>query len=89
MKKTITAAVLLNVGLPMLAIAQSAPPPLLKAGDTWTYVDTFEKAPSIWRQTHDEVTILRATSAHIYFASKPSGSTQAPNGRGRGLESRA
>ncbi|MFL9892690.1 hypothetical protein [Paraburkholderia sp. RL17-381-BIF-C] len=79
MKKTITAAVLLTVCLPILAIAQSAPPPVLKTGDTWTYVNTFEKAPSVWRQTHDEVTVLRATSSHIYYASKPSGSTQAAN----------
>jgi hypothetical protein len=79
MKKTITAAVLLTVCLPILAIAQSAPPPVLKTGDTWTYVNTFEKAPSLWRQTHDEVTVLRATSSHIYYASKPSGSTQAAN----------
>ncbi|MDR8399263.1 hypothetical protein NE850_23360 [Paraburkholderia sp. USG1] len=79
MKKIITAAVLFTVGLPMLAIAQSAPPPALKTGDTWTYVNTFEKAPSVWRQTHDEVSVLRATSAHIYYASKPVGSTQAPN----------
>jgi hypothetical protein len=79
MKKTITAAVLLTVCLPILAIAQSAPPPVLKTGDTWTYVNTFEKAPSLWHQTHDEVTVLRATSSHIYYASKPSGSTQAAN----------
>ena len=79
MKKTITAAVLCAIGLPLLAIAQSAPPPAIKGGDSWTYVDTFEKAPSIWRQTHDEVTVLRATPSHIYYTSKQSGSTQAPS----------
>ncbi|MFM0242359.1 hypothetical protein [Paraburkholderia phytofirmans] len=79
MKKTITAAVLFAIGVPMLAVAQSAPVPAVKTGDTWTYVDTFEKAPSVWRQTHDEVTVLRATPSHIYYASKPSGSTQPPN----------
>jgi hypothetical protein len=79
MKKTITAAVLCAIGLPLLAIAQSAPSPAIKGGDSWTYVDTFEKAPSIWRQTHDEVTVLRATPSHIYYTSKQSGSTQTPS----------
>ncbi len=79
MKKTTTAAVLCAIGLPLLAIAQSAPSPAIKGGDSWTYVDTFEKAPSIWRQTHDEVTVLRATPSHIYYTSKQSGSTQAPS----------
>ncbi|SOE57963.1 hypothetical protein SAMN05446635_1333 [Burkholderia sp. OK233] len=79
MKKNITAAVLFTIGLPLLAIAQSAPPPDIKGGDSWTYVNTFEKAPSIWRQTHDEVIVLRATPSHIYYTSKQAGSTQAPN----------
>ena len=79
MKKNITAAVLFTIGLPLLAIAQSAPPPDIKGGDSWTYVNTFEKTPSIWRQTHDEVTVLRATPAHIYYTSKQAGSTQVPN----------
>lgn len=79
MKKTITAAVLLAMGLPALAVAQSAPAPALKPGDTWTYVNTLEKTPSIWHQTHDEVTVLRATQSHIYYTSKQAGSTQAPN----------
>jgi hypothetical protein len=79
MKKTITAAVLCAIGLPLLAIAQSAPAPAIKGGDSWTYVNTFEKAPSTWRQSHDEVTVLRATASHIYYTSKQSGSTQAPS----------
>jgi hypothetical protein len=79
MKKTITIAVLLAVGMPALALAQSAPAPAVKTGDTWTYVNTFEKQPSIWRQTHDEVTIQRATQSHIYYTSKQVGSTQAPS----------
>jgi hypothetical protein len=79
MKKIITTAVLCAMGLPPLAIAQSAPSPAIKGGDSWTYVNTFEKAPSTWRQSHDEVTVVRVTPSHIYYTSKPAGSTQAPN----------
>ena len=64
--------------MPLLAIAQSAPAPAVKSGDTWTYVSSIEIAPSGWRQTHDEVTVMRATPSHIYYESKPVGSTQAP-----------
>nr|WKF56785.1 hypothetical protein HUO10_001250 [Paraburkholderia busanensis] len=79
MKKTLAATALLTLVLPLGASAQSAPAPSFRSGDTWTYVTTFEKAPSVWRQTHDEVTVLRATQSHIYYSTKPSGSTQTPN----------
>jgi len=78
MKKTMIAAALLTLGLPLLASAQSAPAPAVKSGDTWTYVSSIERVPSGWRQTHDEVTVLRATPSHIYYESKQVGSTQAP-----------
>ncbi|MGF6303592.1 hypothetical protein OKW43_005424 [Paraburkholderia sp. WC7.3g] len=64
--------------MPLSAIAQSAPAPEVKAGDTWTYTSTSERGPSGWNQTHEQVTVLRATSSHIYFESKAAGSTQAP-----------
>ncbi|MEA3085110.1 MAG: hypothetical protein QOC89_2807 [Paraburkholderia sp.] len=67
------------IGLPLLAFAQSAPAPAIKGGDSWTCVNTFEKAPSIWRQTPDEVTVLRATPSHIYYSLKQAGSTQIPS----------
>lgn len=79
MKKTIIAALLVSSGFSLPAFAQSAALPTVKSGDTWTYIDTFEKAPSGWRQTHDEVTVLRATPSHIYYGAKQAGSTQAAN----------
>ena len=69
---------LLSLAVPLSAIAQSAPAPDVKHGDTWTYTSTTEKGPSGWNQTHEQVTVLRATSTHIYFGSRPLGSTQAP-----------
>lgn len=79
MKKIFTAALLATLALPLIATAQSAPAPAIKTGDTWTYVSTFEKAPSAWRQTHEEVTVLRATPSHIYYSSKQVGSNQTPS----------
>jgi hypothetical protein len=80
MKKIITTAALLTLALPLFANAQTAaaPAPSVKAGDTWTYVSSFERAPSIWRQTHDEITVTRTTGSHIYFEAKQVGSTEAP-----------
>jgi hypothetical protein len=78
MKKIRNAAVLLSLALPFSAIAQSAPAPNVKPGDTWTYTSTSERGPSGWNQTHEQVTVLRATPSHIYFESKIMGSTQAP-----------
>ncbi|RZF29529.1 hypothetical protein EVC45_11970 [Paraburkholderia sp. UYCP14C] len=73
-----TAAILLSLALPLSAIAQSAPAPDVKPGDTWTYTSTSERGPSGWNQTHEQVTVLRTTSTHIYFESKIVGSTQTP-----------
>ncbi|WP_233831422.1 hypothetical protein [Paraburkholderia sp. ZP32-5] len=78
MKTIRTAATLLSLGLPFAAIAQSAPAPDVKTGDSWTYTMTTEKGPSGWTQTHDQLTVLRTTSSHIYYESKTAGSTQAP-----------
>jgi hypothetical protein len=52
--------------------------PTLNSGDTWTYRETTEKTGNVWTQTHNEVTVDHATSSHIYYSSKQSGSTQAP-----------
>ncbi|EEA02357.1 conserved hypothetical protein [Burkholderia sp. H160] len=78
MKKIRTAAMLLSLALPLSAIAQSAPAPDVQPGDTWTYTSTVEKGPSGWNQTHEQVTVMRRTSSHIYVESKIAGSTQAP-----------
>jgi hypothetical protein len=78
MKKIRTAAMLLSLALPFAAIAQSAPAPDVKPGDTWTYISTTERGPSGWNQMHEQVTVLRTTSSHIYFESKLAGSAQAP-----------
>lgn len=56
-------------------MAQSIAAPTLKEGDSWTYVDTIEKAPGAWSQTHDTVTLQRATNTHIYYSTQQVGST--------------
>lgn len=58
-----------------VCLAQSANAPTLKAGDTRTYVPSIETAPSGWRQSHDEISVLRTTSDHIYYETKQDGST--------------
>jgi hypothetical protein len=62
-----------------LARAESVQAPILKPGDTWTYVNTVETAPNGWRQTRDEIVLLRTTSDHIYFETRQAGTTQAAN----------
>jgi hypothetical protein len=52
------------------------PAPKLNAGDTWTYVNTIETAPNGWRQTHDQIVLLRTTSDHIYYETKQADATQ-------------
>lgn len=81
MTKILTAilsAAVTVTALPSLASAQSTPAPVLKPGDTWTYVNTVETGPNGWRQTRDQISIQRTTSDHIYLETQPSGGTQAP-----------
>jgi hypothetical protein len=70
------ASLLFPLFSPLPALAQSVAAPTLKAGDTWTYVDTIETAPNGWRQMHDEVSVARTTSDHIYLETKQVGSSQ-------------
>lgn len=77
MKAKMAALILLaGAAVPYTATAQSIAAPTLKEGDSWSYVDTVEKGPSRWTQTHDELTIQRVTDAHIYYTSKQTGSSQ-------------
>ena len=39
----------------------------------------METAPNGWRQTHDEIVVLRTTPEHIYIETKQAGSAQAAN----------
>jgi hypothetical protein len=64
---------LLACSMPVMAMAQSIVAPTLKEGDSWTYVDTVEKGSRGWCQTHDEITVQRATDLHIYISSKQVG----------------
>jgi hypothetical protein len=79
MKTIQTTLLLISMAVPMLAQAESLAAPVLKPGETWTYVNTVETAPNGWRQTHDEIVVTRATSDRIYFETKQAGTTQAAN----------
>ncbi|MGU3780800.1 hypothetical protein [Burkholderia metallica] len=78
MKTNIVAALSLCAALPCAALAQSIAPPVLKPGDTWTYINTVEIGPNGWRQTRDQISVQRTTSEHIYVETQQSGATQAP-----------
>ncbi|MFM0738018.1 hypothetical protein PQQ51_12305 [Paraburkholderia xenovorans] len=77
MKIIQTTLLLVSMAVPMLCQAESTPAPVLRQGDSWTYIDTVETAPNGWRQTHDEIVVTRATSDHVYFETKQAGATQA------------
>ena len=78
MKTKILAALSLCATLPGVALAQSIAAPVLKPGDTWTYINTVEIGPNGWRQTRDQISVQRTTSEHIYVETQQSGTTQAP-----------
>jgi hypothetical protein len=71
--KNKSAVLLLACSMPIIAFAQSVSAPTLKEGDAWTYVDTVEKGPTGWQQTHTALTVQRVTESHIYVSSKPVG----------------
>jgi hypothetical protein len=66
--------------------AQTVNAPIIKAGDTWTYMTTTEKGASGWNQTRDETTVARVTSSTIYYTVKASGSTQSAKELFAGLD---
>ncbi|MFC5430493.1 hypothetical protein ACFPTO_17040 [Paraburkholderia denitrificans] len=72
-------ALLFACGIPVIAMAQSIAAPTVKAGDSWTYVNTVETGPNGWRQTRDAITVQRITDSHIYVSSKPVGSSTGGN----------
>ena len=78
MKKKTFVALSLCAVLPGIALAQSIAAPVLKPGDTWTYISTAELGPNGWRQTRDQISVQRTTSDHIYVETQQSGTTQAP-----------
>jgi hypothetical protein len=79
MKTTRITLLLISLAASTLVQAESISAPKLSPGDTWTYVDTVETGPNGWRQTHDEIVVLRTTADHIYFEAKQAGTTQAAN----------
>ncbi|KAF1032370.1 MAG: hypothetical protein GAK33_07005 [Burkholderia lata] len=78
MKKKTFVALSLCAVLPGIALAQSIAAPVLKSGDTWTYINTIEIGPNGWRQIRDQLSVQRATSDHIYLETQQIGATQAP-----------
>jgi hypothetical protein len=78
MKTKILAVLSLCAALPGVALAQSVAAPVLKPGDTWTYINTVEAGPNGWHQTRDRISVQRVTAEHIYIETQQSGTTQAP-----------
>ncbi|HWW07849.1 hypothetical protein [Collimonas sp.] len=70
---------LMGVVFSLPSFAQSIDAPSVKAGDSWIYRTTVEKGPTGWGQSRSEVTVSHVTSSSIYYSTKQSGSTQAPN----------
>lgn len=52
--------------------------PAVHESDSWTYIDTFERAPSVWRQTHDEVSVVHVLDDGLAFSSRQVGQTGTP-----------
>lgn len=66
------------LGVSLACHAQAIDKPAVKAGDTWTYLDTNETNQNGWKQTRNELVVDRVTSSLIYYTVKPAGSPQAP-----------
>ena len=69
----LTSAALATSPLPELAAA-----PQVQASDRWAETNTYERAPSTWRQTHDETTVVRVTDDGITLATHQVGATGTP-----------
>ena len=50
----------------------------LRGGESWTYRNTVEKGANNWHETHEVLTVERATGSSIYFNRRQSDSPQAP-----------
>jgi hypothetical protein len=74
------------VSAALAAPVDSINAPAVKAGDSWTYKTTTEKATSGWTQTRDVFKVSRVSSSSIYFTVQPSGSTQPPKELFGGLD---
>jgi hypothetical protein len=66
--------------------AQDISAPLIKAEDRWTYLETIEKGPTGFNQTHSELTVNRVTPSAIYVTVKVAGSSQPPKEMFSGLD---
>jgi hypothetical protein len=73
-----TALLMLALSGAPLVQAETAAQPVLNAGDTWTYVVTVESGANGWRQTREQIDVVRTTSDRIYAEFKPAGSQQMP-----------
>lgn len=51
--------------------------PVIKPNDSWTYTNTIEKNAG-WRQTHDEITVVRANETEILVTIQEAGSKIPP-----------
>jgi hypothetical protein len=58
--------------------AQTAEAPVLKAGDSWTYRTTTERAPSVFDKHDEDSTIDRVSATTIFLETKPTGSPLVP-----------
>ena len=60
------------------AFAQTAPQPALQPQDTWTYRNTHEQRPNIWRQTHYDGVVLRTSGTTVLIRNTEVGSPNPP-----------
>jgi len=68
------AAAALAAPLCVAAQAQTIERPVIRAGDSWVYRDTMERAHGVWTQTRDEALVTRVTASTIYFTTREVGS---------------
>jgi hypothetical protein len=71
----LVAALLLSV---FSVHAQTAEAPVLKAGDSWTFRTTTERAPSVFDKHDEDSTIDRVSATTIFLETKPTGSPLVP-----------
>ena len=60
------------------AAAESIAQPSIQPQDTWTYRDTTEQRPNVWRQSHFEGTVLRNSGTTILLKNMEVGSSNPP-----------
>jgi hypothetical protein len=72
---------LVLIAAPALAAPDTAGPPAVREKDAWAYVETYERPPGVWRQTHSELSVVHVMDDAIAISTHQVGDSATPQER--------